>query len=70
MKHTGNQAGPSSAKPETQQGLKETQQSGEDIVKGSKNDDQLSELRQKSDGPEDKVSDGSANENGFLKYKP
>jgi hypothetical protein len=45
MERKGNQAGPSSAKPETQQGLQETKQLGEEIVKGAHNDDQLDQLQ-------------------------
>ena len=42
---SGNQAGPSSAPPETQPGLQETIQSGEKIVEGARNDDQLQRLK-------------------------
>jgi hypothetical protein len=44
QEHTGNQAGPSSAAPETQAGLQEHLQSGEQIIAGARNDDQLQAL--------------------------
>ncbi|SDE97108.1 hypothetical protein SAMN05216464_111128 [Mucilaginibacter pineti] len=56
MEEKGNQAGPSSANPETQQGLKETQLPGETIVKGARNEDQLDQMRenaQQEDGTKD-----------------
>jgi hypothetical protein len=40
-----NQAGPSSAPPETQPGLQETIQPGEKIIDGAGNDDQLKKLK-------------------------
>jgi hypothetical protein len=39
-----NQAGPSSAAPETQPGLQETVQGGDNIIAGARNDDQLQRL--------------------------
>jgi hypothetical protein len=57
MEHKGNQAGPSSAKPETQQGLNDTKQLGGEIVKGARNDDQLDRLNEnKKDQDEEKQS--------------
>lgn len=52
---SGNQAGPSSAPPETQAGLQETIQSGDKIVAGARNDDQLQRLNDaaKEARPED-----------------
>jgi uncharacterized Zn finger protein (UPF0148 family) len=41
-----NQAGPSSAAPETQQGLQEHLQSGEKIIEGARTDDQLQRLKE------------------------
>jgi hypothetical protein len=43
---SGNQAGPSSAPPETQEGLQETIQSGDKILAGARNDDQLQRLNE------------------------
>jgi hypothetical protein len=40
-----NAAGSSSAKPETQQGLQETIQTGEKIIQGARNEDQLDRLK-------------------------
>lgn len=51
MQPEENQAGPSSAVPETQAGLQETIQSGEKIIAGARNDDQLEKL--KPDNSED-----------------
>jgi len=51
MQPEENQAGPSSAVPETQAGLQETIQSGEKIIAGARNDDQLEKL--KPDNAED-----------------
>jgi hypothetical protein len=45
QQRSGNQAGPSSAAPETQPGLQETIQSGENVVEGARNDDQLQRLK-------------------------
>jgi hypothetical protein len=60
MEHTGNQAGPSSAKPETQPGLNDTVQLGEEIVKGARNDDQLEQLREgEKDQAEQKQNSGN-----------
>jgi len=42
---SGNQAGPSSTPPETELGLQETIQSGEKILNGAQNDDQLQRLK-------------------------
>jgi len=42
----GNQAGPSSAVPETRQGLQEHLQSGEMIIEGARADDQLQRLKE------------------------
>jgi hypothetical protein len=54
MEENGNQAGPSSAAPEKQQGLKKTQQPGEAIVKGARNDDQLKRIRENANQPPEK----------------
>jgi hypothetical protein len=48
---SGNQAGPSSAPPETQEGLQETIQSGDKIVAGARNDDQLQRLNDAANEP-------------------
>jgi hypothetical protein len=54
-----NQAGPSSAPPETQPGLQETIQSGEKILEGARNDDQLQRL---SDAAKDTGNENKAPE--------
>jgi hypothetical protein len=46
MEGKGNQAGPSSAKQETQQGLQETLQPGEEIVKGTQNENQMDRMQE------------------------
>jgi hypothetical protein len=61
MERKGNQAGPSSAKPETQQGLHEKKQIGEEIVKGAHNDDQLTQLKE---GEKDKEEQNQIIDNG------
>jgi hypothetical protein len=54
----GNQAGPSSAALATQQGLKEHQQSGEKIIEGAREDDQLQRLKEAAQ--DDPVSSGKS----------
>ncbi|GAA4904727.1 hypothetical protein [Mucilaginibacter defluvii] len=46
MNQQGNQAGPSSAGPEKQKGLKETHQTEEEIINGANNDEQLEKLKE------------------------
>jgi hypothetical protein len=63
MEHTGNQAGPSSAKPETQKGLNDTVRPGEEIVKGAHNEDQLDQLHEgEKDQSEGKQNAGNGND--------
>jgi hypothetical protein len=54
MQPEENQAGPSSAPPETQAGLQETIQSPEKIIEGARNEDQLDRLKPGSgENPDD-----------------
>jgi hypothetical protein len=57
MRQERKQAGPSSARPEEQQGLKETQQSGGGIVKGAHDEDQLEQIKENAKGAGDKKAD-------------
>jgi hypothetical protein len=58
-----NSAGPSSAKPERQQGLKETQQLPEKIIKGARQDDQLLQIKDNTKIPvPDNETEDSARE--------
>lgn len=44
-----NQAGPSSAPPETQDGLKQTNKSSEEIIGGARQEDQLDQFKANSE---------------------
>jgi hypothetical protein len=56
-----NQAGPSSAAPETQPGLQETIQSGEKIVEGARNEDQLQQFKNATQEPTAENKDDDPN---------
>jgi len=48
-----NQAGPSSAVPETQKGLQETIQQPEEILKGARQEDQLQQFKDNAEPNEE-----------------